>query len=180
MDSLFAPWRYAYLVQEKVRGGCVFCEALRGEDPGNNLIVYRARRNFIILNLYPYSNGHLMIVPNDHVSSPAASTPDQRAEMAELAVAVEVILRDHYRPDGFNLGMNLGRAAGAGIEEHYHLHVVPRWAGDTNFMAVTAGTRVIPEDLRAAQSRIRQKLIERLGPEPQGSARETDPDSAGA
>lgn len=168
MDSLFAPWRYSYLVQEKALEGCVFCAALRSTPGGVDLVVYRGRHNFVILNLFPYNNGHLMIVPNAHLASPAASTPDQRAEMAELAVAGEEVLREAYRPDGFNLGMNLGRAAGAGIEQHFHLHVVPRWAGDTNFMAVTAGTRVIPEDLRLARERLREGFLSRLGAEREG------------
>lgn len=181
MDSLFAPWRYPYLVSEKSAGGCVFCAALRGEGIEENLVVYRARLNFVILNLYPYNNGHLMIVPNDHVPSPASSSPEQRAEMTELAVAVEEILRETHCPDGFNLGMNLGRAAGAGIEQHYHLHIVPRWSGDTNFMAVTAGTRVIPEDLISLQQRLRTRFVARLGPdsapEPGREAGEAGPGS---
>jgi len=164
MDSLFSPWRYPYLIQEKNDEGCVFCRALAAGDDGS-LIVYRSRRNFIILNLYPYNNGHLMIVPNEHVASPATSTPAQRSEMTDLSVVGEVVIKDLFRPDGINVGMNLGRAAGAGIEDHYHLHLVPRWSGDTNFMTVMAGTRVIPEDLRETRARLRREFLERLGPE---------------
>jgi ATP adenylyltransferase len=163
MDSLFAPWRYAYLVQEKTDPGCVFCRAARGDGGDADLVVYRGRLNYVILNLYPYNNGHLMVVPYDHVAAPSASTEAQRAEMAELAVAAELVLREVYKPDGFNFGMNLGRAAGAGIEAHYHLHAVPRWSGDTNFMAVTAGTRVIPEDLRSTRDQVRRGFLDRLG-----------------
>jgi ATP adenylyltransferase len=162
MDSLFAPWRFSYLVQGKAPEGCVFCTA-RTSPGDDSLVVYRGRHNFAILNLYPYNNGHLMIVPNAHLSSPALSTAEQRAEMAELAVAAEEALREAYLPDGLNLGMNLGRAAGAGIDEHFHLHVVPRWSGDTNFMTVTAGTRVIPEDLAVARRRLRELFLRRLG-----------------
>jgi ATP adenylyltransferase len=165
MDSLFAPWRFAYLVQAKTENGCVFCSVAGGEAGADDLVVHRGRHNFVILNLYPYNNGHLMIVPRAHVASPSASTPEQRSEMTELAVVVEEILRDIYHPDGLNLGMNLGRAAGAGIAHHYHLHVVPRWSGDTNFMTVTAGTRVIPEDLTTTRDRIRRSFAQRLGPD---------------
>ncbi len=165
MDSLFAPWRYSYLVQDRAGAACIFCKAFRPEGDENQLVVYRARHNFVILNLYPYNNGHMMIVPVAHVASPAASTPAQRAEMAELAVVGEEVLREVYRPEGFNLGMNLGRAAGAGVDQHFHLHLVPRWAGDTNFMAVMAGTRVIPEDLRATRDRLRDRFLKRLGAE---------------
>jgi len=170
MDSLFAPWRFSYLVQGKAPEGCIFCAALTSSGDDDRLIVYRGRLNFVILNLYPYNNGHLMIVPNAHLRSPAVSTAEQRAEMSELAVAGEEALREAYLPDGFNLGMNLGRAAGAGIEQHFHLHIVPRWSGDTNFMTVTAGTRVIPEDLGVARRRLRDLFLKRLGDDARGGA----------
>lgn len=163
MKSLLSPWRYAYLVQERPAGECVFCHALAHADDEGTLVVHRGRDNFVILNLYPYTNGHLMVVPNHHVSSPSESSPEQRSELIDLAAACESALRDTYRADGVNLGMNLGRAAGAGIEAHYHLHVVPRWEGDTNFMAVTADTRIIPEDLQVSKSRVRAALEKRLG-----------------
>jgi ATP adenylyltransferase len=164
MDALFAPWRYSYLVQEHPQKGCVFCKALQAADApsGESLVIYRARHNFVILNLYPYNNGHIMVVPNAHLSAPSVSTPEQRAEMMELAVAGEGVLREAYQPDGFNLGMNLGRAAGAGIESHFHLHIVPRWSGDTNFMTVMAGTRVIPEDLRKTRDTLKRSFVERM------------------
>ncbi len=164
MQSLFAPWRYSYLVQERPPDGtCIFCEALSRRDEEESLLLYQGVHNFIILNLYPYNNGHLMIVPNDHLASPAGSTSAQRSEMFDLAAVCESALREVYRPDGINMGMNLGRAAGAGIESHYHLHIVPRWNGDTNFMAVTAGTRIIPESLAQAKARLMQALQGRLG-----------------
>ena len=148
----------------KAPAGCVFCTAFASNDDASHLVVHRAAHNFVILNLYPYNNGHLMIVPNAHLSTPTASTPAQRAEMLELAAVGEEVLREAYRPDGLNLGMNLGRAAGAGIEQHFHLHLVPRWSGDTNFMAVTSGTRVIPEDLRTSRERLCEGFRLRLGP----------------
>src|SRR5678815_438622 len=146
MNSLFTPWRYSYLVQEKPPAGeCVFCLALANDNDEKSLVVYRGRHNFIILNLYPYTNGHVMIVPNAHVDSPSASLPEHRAELFDLATACETALREVYGAEGVNMGMNLGRAAGAGVAAHYHMHVLPRWEGDTNFMAVTAQTRIIPE-----------------------------------
>jgi len=170
MKSLLSPWRYAYLVQDRPAGECVFCHALAHADEDASLIVHRGRHNFVILNLYPYTNGHLMVVPNDHVASPSDSGAAQRAELMDLASACEAALRDAYRADGVNLGMNLGKAAGAGIEAHYHMHVVPRWEGDTNFMAVTADTRIIPEDLQVSKGRVRDALARRLGA-PSGDSR---------
>jgi ATP adenylyltransferase len=122
-------------------------------------VVHRARHNFVILNKYPYNNGHLMIVPYAHLDTPAASTADALSEMMLLAVRCENALRRLYRPTGINLGMNLGRSAGAGIAGHYHLHVVPRWDGDTNFMTVVHETRVIPESLGTTARRLRPLLV---------------------
>lgn len=166
MENLFAPWRFAYLVGETAVEGCVFCNARR-EDAADErtLVVYRGRHNFVILNLYPYNNGHLMVVPYEHLAFPSDSSPEQRAEMTEMSVAGEQVLMQSFHPDGLNMGMNLGKAAGAGIESHFHLHMVPRWSGDTNFMTVTAGTRVIPEDLRVTRDRLRSGFLDRLGPE---------------
>jgi len=169
MKQLITPWRYSYLVQEKPKGRCIFCDALAGADASDSLLVYRGRHNFVILNLYPYANGHLMVVPKAHLSSPSESSPEQRAELIDLASTCEAALREIYRADGINMGMNLGRAAGAGIEAHYHLHVVPRWEGDTNFMAVTAETRIIPEDFPLTRKRLREQLLARLGAEPASS-----------
>ncbi|MFQ5700952.1 MAG: HIT domain-containing protein [Acidobacteriota bacterium] len=166
MRSLLTPWRYDYLVQGRPEGECIFCVALAGADDAQTLVVYRAAHNFIILNRYPYTNGHVMIVPNDHLAFPSESGPEQRSEMMHLAAVCEETLRDVYSADGINLGMNLGVAAGAGIEAHYHLHVVPRWQGDTNFMAVTADTRLVPEDFARTRARLRETLCGRLGPEP--------------
>jgi ATP adenylyltransferase len=123
-------------------------------------VVHRARHNFVILNKYPYNNGHLMIVPYDHLDTPAGSTTDSLSEMMLLAVRCERALRRLYRPTGINLGMNLGRSAGAGIAGHYHLHVVPRWDGDTNFMTVVHETRVIPESLSTTSRRLRPLLAD--------------------
>jgi len=170
MKSLFTPWRYAYLVSPKTQTAqCIFCEANAANQDESTLVVYRGVHNFIILNRYPYTNGHVMIVPNAHVASPGGSTPAQRAEMIDLAATCESILRDAYSAEGINVGMNLGKAAGAGVEEHYHMHVLPRWVGDTNFMAATANTRIIPEDLAVTRLKLARALDERLGAAPRGS-----------
>jgi len=159
MERLFTPWRLRYVSSERRQaGGCVFCRAVRGRRDRKNLVLYRGRSHFVILNRYPYSNGHLMIVPVAHLSSPGESTVEALGEMMHLAVRCERALRSVYRPAGINLGMNLGKSAGAGIEGHYHLHVVPRWDGDTNFMTVVHGTRVIPESLATTYRRLRSML----------------------
>lgn len=166
MKSLFTPWRYPYLLSEKPPAGeCIFCEALARRDDEKSLVVYRGVRNFVILNMYPYTNGHVMVVPNDHLAFPSDSAAESRGELLDLAAACESALRSAYRADGINMGMNLGRAAGAGVESHYHLHVLPRWDGDTNFMAATADTRIIPEDLQQTRERLRRELLSRVGPE---------------
>ena len=166
MRSLFTPWRYEYLSGPRpVAVECIFCsarDAARTDAPGEpgdiDLVVHRASHNFIILNRYPYTNGHMMVVPNEHLASPSASDGRQRAEMFELAAICEAALREVYSADGINMGMNLGRAAGAGIETHFHLHVVPRWEGDTNFMTVTAETRIIPEEFARTRERLKVEI----------------------
>jgi ATP adenylyltransferase len=159
MQRLFSPWRLRYVASQVRRvSGCVFCKAARGRSDRQALVLLRGRSNFVILNKYPYNNGHLMIVPNAHLASPAGAPDGSLAEMMQLAVRCEEALRRLYRPAGINLGMNLGRSAGAGIEGHYHLHIVPRWDGDTNFMTVVHDTRVIPESLRTTWSCLRPLL----------------------
>ncbi len=156
MEELFSPWRLRYVSSARRRNaGCVFCHALKSRADRENLVLFRAASNFIILNKYPYNNGHLMIVPNSHHPSLQDATAAELEEMMRLAVRCEAALRAVYRPSGVNLGMNLGRSAGAGIEGHYHLHIVPRWDGDTNFMTVVHGTRVIPEALHVTYRRLR-------------------------
>jgi len=158
MDHLYTPWRLEYLVSGVGTTGCVFCEALEAGDDRSSLIVLRTRLHFVILNRYPYNNGHLMIVPNRHVAQLHEATAEELHEMMDLAARCERSLRQLYRPHGINLGMNLGRSAGAGIDEHYHLHLVPRWAGDTNFMTAIGETRLLPEELDQTWSRVRDAL----------------------
>ena len=147
MDYLWTPWRYQYVTKGELPSGCVFCAAVSGVDDRANLIVHRASHNFIILNRFPYTNGHVMVVPFQHVSTLQDLAEEALLEMMRLARECEKHLRAIYRPDGLNIGMNLGRSAGAGIADHVHMHILPRWASDTNFMTVTAETRVLPEDL---------------------------------
>jgi ATP adenylyltransferase len=144
MDHLWTPWRSTYIKSNKDQR-CIFCLAAESADDEKTLVVYRASFNFIILNRYPYTNGHLMIAPYQHVSRLTALAENITAEMMQLARLAESVLEKVYRPHGLNLGLNLGEAAGAGIEQHLHLHVLPRWKGDANFMTTIAETRIIPE-----------------------------------
>ncbi|NPA30878.1 MAG: HIT domain-containing protein [Chloroflexi bacterium] len=159
MQHLWAPWRMEYIQGQAGRppdGECVFCWAARQPKDGpENLVLFRGRHNYVILNRFPYTGGHLMIVPYEHVADLAALPSEVRSEMMDLASEAVVILRAEYHPQGFNLGMNLGRVAGAGIAEHVHLHVVPRWAGDTNFMTTVGQVRVLPEALEQTYQRLR-------------------------
>jgi ATP adenylyltransferase len=146
METLFAPWRLTYLMSAKPKG-CIFCEALARPDDAESLIVHRGERVFSMLNRYPYANGHVMVAPVAHEDRLSASDPSTREELIDEIARAESALAALYRPGGFNVGANFGRAGGAGVEDHYHFHVVPRWDGDTNFMTVTGGIRVVPEDL---------------------------------
>jgi ATP adenylyltransferase len=143
---------------EEEQDGCIFCE-LHGRN--ENLVLFRGRLCFVILNLYPYNNGHLMVVPNRHIAELASTTADERAELMALVRHAEMALGEGYRPHGINVGMNLGRPAGAGVLDHLHIHLVPRWNGDTNFMGVVGNTRVLPEDLSQSAERLRP-IFERL------------------
>jgi ATP adenylyltransferase len=147
MDRLWTPWRLAYVTAaSKDDLGCVFCAAAvrREADP---LIVYQGTTCFVILNLYPYNNGHLMVVPARHVGRLADLTDAELDELMHLTRAAEMALEERYHPHGFNMGLNLGKSAGAGVLDHLHMHIVPRWNGDTNFMTVVGETRVLPEAL---------------------------------
>jgi ATP adenylyltransferase len=156
MDHLWSPWRYQYVQKERTGGGCVFCRAAASEQDEENLVVHRAQKNYIILNLYPYSAGHLMVVPYEHVDMLQYASPETLEEMILLVQRAQIHLQAIYRPPGFNLGMNLGESAGAGIAGHIHMHVLPRWPGDTNFMTTVAETRVLPEDLGTTWRKLRE------------------------
>ncbi|HVA94044.1 MAG TPA: HIT domain-containing protein [Candidatus Dormibacteraeota bacterium] len=158
MDYLWTPWRYRYVAEAKNAAGCVFCNAPAANRDEDMLILSRGVKNFIILNRYPYTSGHVMIVPYAHSADFAALDTATTAEMMFLAQRVQAALDETYHPDGFNLGMNLGRSAGAGIADHLHLHLLPRWTGDTNFMTTVSETRLEPEDLSATYAKLRTAL----------------------
>ena len=158
MDYLWTPWRYKYIADASKDDRCIFCEAITANDDPKMLVVFRGAKNYVILNRFPYTTGHVMVVPYAHVADLAAADPDVLSEMMRLAQHVKVALEMTYHPEGYNLGMNLGRAAGAGVLGHLHLHVLPRWSGDSNFMTVVGETRVEPEDLEATYEKLRKAL----------------------
>ncbi|MBZ5725516.1 MAG: HIT domain-containing protein [Acidobacteriia bacterium] len=158
MDYLWTPWRYQYITSAAAPGECVFCAAAQSRDDRARLVVHRAARNFVILNRFPYTSGHIMVVPYEHAATLEALPDETLVELIRLARASETHLRAIYRPEGLNLGMNIGRSAGAGIAGHVHLHVLPRWTGDTNFMTVTGETRVLPEDLEVTWEKVRAQF----------------------
>lgn len=160
MEHLWSPWRMTYIEKHKEEGGCVFCQALAMSDGPENLIIYRGKLAFIILNRFPYTSGHLMAVPYSHQASLESLEAPARADVFELATRSLAVLRQVYNPQGFNLGVNIGEAAGAGILDHVHLHVVPRWTGDTNFMSALSQTRVLPEILEDTYRRVRSGWLE--------------------
>lgn len=162
MKTLWAPWRMDYILSDK-SVACIFCEKLKEDRDAENLILHRGTHHFIIMNAYPYNNGHMMVVPRRHTSNLTDWSPEERAEFLELAdLGVETLKRT-MNPDGFNIGINMGECAGAGIASHIHLHIVPRWSGDCNFMPVFADTRVIPEHIQATYEKLRKALDEVLG-----------------
>jgi len=170
MERLWTPWRLAYVTGSSEAAGCVFCPSTResadarsgqSADSFESLVVYRGRSCYVILNLFPYNNAHLLVVPNRHVASLAQATVEERCELMDLASVAETAITEVYAPHGMNMGINLGKPAGAGIPGHLHLHVVPRWDGDTNFMTVVGQTRVLPEELPQTADKLRP-IFERL------------------
>ena len=160
MDYLWTPWRYQYISQAIAgkQPDCIFCDAAARRDDQVTLVVHRGVSCFAILNRYPYTSGHVMIVPYAHVAELSLCEAATLTEMMRLAQRLEAALKTLYKPDGMNIGMNLGRAAGAGIAGHLHLHGLPRWIGDTNFMTVTGETRVHPEELSVTYERMKKAL----------------------
>jgi ATP adenylyltransferase len=159
MDFIWSPWRYDYLASGgKKPSSCVFCVNQDRTHDADRLIVFRGVHNFIILNLFPYTSGHTMVAPYEHLDNLVVAKPEQLTEMMQLSQRIITALQKLYKPEGFNIGMNLGTAAGAGIREHFHLHVVPRWTGDANFMTITGETRVLPEELSATYKRMKVEL----------------------
>lgn len=158
MDYLFTPWRYAYITNADKAPSCVFCDKLRENNDRLALIVHRGEHCFVILNAFPYTSGHVMVVPYEHVDELRKLSAPAAQEMMALTQRLEGILRGLYRPDGLNLGMNLGKAAGAGVAGHIHMHILPRWIADANFASVIGETRVLPEDLDTTYRRIKEKF----------------------
>jgi ATP adenylyltransferase len=163
LDRLWSPWRSEYVASGSAADsgsqGCIFC-TIR-EDVNNdeaNFVVYRSSLSFIVLNRYPYISGHLLIVPNEHVGELDAAPKDTTDELMDLTKRSQTELREAYHPDGFNIGMNLGHVAGAGIVDHIHIHIMPRWAGDTSFMTTVSETRVISEDLTTTYRKLRGRF----------------------
>jgi ATP adenylyltransferase len=154
MNHIWSPWRMDYIEKPKQKDRCVFCYALAQSDGPENLIIYRGTQAFVILNRYPYTSGHLMVVPFNHKPALGELNSATRTELMELTTAGIAALKQVYQPQGFNIGMNIGEAAGAGIEEHIHVHLVPRWFGDTNFMSSLGDVRVLPESLEDTYRRI--------------------------
>ena len=151
------PWRKNYIEGHEKEEGCVFCIALaKGEDNSKNLIIHRGKRAFVIVNLFPYTNGHLMVAPMDHHASLELLDPETRAEMMELVSQTITLLKRLYNPHAFNVGANIGKAAGAGVPDHVHMHIVPRWTGDSNFMSILGETRVLPETIEETYKRVRE------------------------
>src|SRR5438093_12761792 len=155
MDYLWSPWRFQYIANIKNTQECVFCVGEAVEHDEENFILFRGKHNFVILNIFPYTTGHLLISPYRHLSDFSDCPPGLLAEMMDLAGQSKLAIERSYHPDGFNLGMNLGKCAGAGVEHHLHFHVVPRWIGDANFMSIVGESRVLPESLEITYQKLR-------------------------
>ena len=158
MDYLWTPWRYAYIKDAARTEGCIFCQAAAANDDAKNLIIHRGQHCFVILNAFPYTAGHVMIVPYDHVDALGKLSAPASQEMMALSQKMEGAIQATYHPEGLNLGMNIGAAAGAGVAGHIHMHLLPRWTADSNFMTVVGETRVLPEDLPTTYRRLKEKL----------------------
>jgi ATP adenylyltransferase len=154
MDYLWSPWRYRYVTSNTPQDACLFCRISSDKDDKSNYVLHRAELNFIVLNRYPYTSGHLMIVPYAHVATLEEAAPEELAEMMSLARKAEAVLRRVYNAEGLNIGMNIGHSAGAVVAGHIHMHMLPRWQGDVNFMTSVGETRVLPEDLSKSYERL--------------------------
>lgn len=160
VEQLWAPWRLSYVAGDKPEG-CPLCDK-QHDDTSESLVIAGGELTYVVMNLYPYNNGHVMIVPRRHVADPTDLSGDEAQEMHAMLLRTLTALRSALSPEGFNVGMNLGAAAGAGIEPHLHTHVVPRWAGDTNFMPVLADTKVMPQHLHQTRDQLRQALVQQI------------------
>jgi ATP adenylyltransferase len=163
MERLWSPWRLAYVTGAvgENRDSCLFCDAADASVDDSDLILVRSALSYVILNRFPYNNGHLMVVPRRHVAALASMTPSELDDVMRLTRDAEIALAEAYSPQGINVGINLGRPAGAGIVDHLHVHLVPRWSGDTSFISVVGNTRVLPEELGQTAERLRP-IFDRL------------------
>jgi ATP adenylyltransferase len=159
MDYLFSPWRYDYIKKGESGTGCVFCAIAASSGDDANLVVHRGERNFVVLNRYPYTSGHAMVIPYEHAATLEETAPKTAAEMMLLTRRLEAAVRRIYRAEGVNIGMNIGRAAGAGVAGHIHMHVLPRWVADSNFVTVVGETRILPEELDRTLERLREEFV---------------------
>jgi ATP adenylyltransferase len=160
MDHLWTPWRYTYITNAGKSSGCIFCDLPKLGNDEQARIVYRGQQCYVVLNTYPYTSGHVMVVPFVHLDELQKLPTDAANEMMVLSQRMERVLRQLYSPDGINLGMNIGKAAGAGVAGHIHMHVLPRWIADANFMSTVAETRILPEALEATYQRIKEAMKE--------------------
>jgi len=163
VETVWSPWRYDYIASggsgSSKSAGCVFCEIQKSpERDESNFVLHRASHNFVVLNIYPYISGHLLVVPFHHVAELDGAAKETTDELMDLTKRCQSALREAYQPAGFNIGMNLGRAAGAGIADHIHIHIMPRWIGDTNFISTVGNTRVIPEDLITTYGKLKDRF----------------------
>ena len=156
-NILYSPWRLEYILSNKTKK-CIFCIKPAENNDEKHLILYRSKHSFVIMNVFPYNNGHLMVVPNKHVPNLNGLNKDEISDLFTSVQLCEKILHRTYSPDGINIGLNLGKAAGAGIDEHLHVHIVPRWNGDVNFMTSICGTRVIPESFELAYTKLKEQF----------------------
>jgi len=158
VDTIFAGWRMAYIKSARKTGGCLFCRLTKPGDDAGRLVLARRRYAYLMLNAFPYNSGHLMVVAARHAATLGELSGVERRDLWDLAARGESLLAEVYHPDGLNVGANLGRSAGAGIDGHLHLHLVPRWKGDTNFMVTVGNTKVLPEDLEETYRRLSRAL----------------------
>lgn len=157
MKHIWAPWRVEYIRAPKAKG-CIFCDKPAEAKDADNYILYRGRKNFVMLNAYPYNPGHLMVATYRHIASPEEMAAEERHEHIDIIALCLKALREEFTPGGFNVGINMGRAAGAGIEDHVHSHIVPRWNGDTNFISTIADARVVPEALADTYRKLKERF----------------------
>jgi ATP adenylyltransferase len=172
MDRLWAPWRMKYILGSKKPSGCILCDEMRKRDDRTNYILYRGKHSFVIMNLYPYNNGHLMIVPYAHESEIDRLPVEELADLMKTTQASANILKQAMRPEGLNIGINIGKPAGAGIPEHLHIQIVPRWTGDSSYITVFNDTRVMPELLDGTYDRLRPYFERLRRQEPEAGSRE--------